>query len=139
MTDAHLAPSLAGMVGVRRHKRVLGWIAIVALVSNVLAAGLLAPSIAASPVDDLLGPLVICTADGAKMVPGNGGSRRHNPSDHCPDCVTVKPFAFAAALADTAIAFPLQPAARLVRLPSRSPAVHVSLGGIRSRAPPLFV
>ena len=139
MTDAHAAPSLAGMGGVRRHKRVLGWIAIVALVSNVLTAGWLAPSMAASPVDDLLGPLVICTADGAKMVPGNGGSGRHAPSDHCPDCVTVKPFAFAVALADTAIAFPLQPAAMLARLPSRSPAVHVSLGGIRSRAPPLFV
>jgi len=127
------------MVGVRRHKRVLGWIAIVALVSNVLAAGLFAPSIAASSVDDLLGPLVICTADGAKVAPGNGGSGRHAPSDHCPDCVTVKPFAFAVALAETAIAFPPQPAARLARLPSRSPAVHVSLGGIRSRAPPLFV
>ena len=30
--------SLAGMGGVRRHKRVLGWIAIVALLSNVLTA-----------------------------------------------------------------------------------------------------
>jgi hypothetical protein len=127
------------MVGVRRHKRVLGWIAIVALVSNVLTAGLLAPSMAASAIDDVLGPLVICTADGAKMMPGNGGSGRHNPSDHCPDCVTVKPFAFAVVLADMAIAFPPQPAARPARLSSRSPAVHVSLGGIRSRAPPLFV
>jgi hypothetical protein len=139
LTDAHLAPSLAGMVGVRRHKRVLGWVAIIALVSNVLTAGLLTPSKAASSVDDLLGPLVICTADGAKVAPGNGGSGGHAPSDHCPDCVTVKPFAFAVALADTAIAFPLQPAARPARVPSRSPAVHVSVGGIRSRAPPLFV
>jgi DUF2946 family protein len=127
------------MVGVRRHKRVLRWLAIVALLSNVLTAGLLAPSMAASPVNDLLGPLVICTADGAKTVPGNGGSGRHAPSDHCPDCVTVKPFAFAVAVVVTAIAFPPQPAAKPARVQSRSPAVHVSLGGIRSRAPPLFV
>jgi Protein of unknown function (DUF2946) len=127
------------MVGVRRHKRVLGWLAIIALLSNVLTAGLLAPSMAAAPVDDVLGPLVICTADGAKMVPGNGGSGRHAPSDHCPDCVTVKPFAFAVAVVETAIAFPPQSVARPARVESRSPAVHVSLGGIRSRAPPLFV
>jgi hypothetical protein len=139
LTDTHAAPSLAGMVGVRRHKRVLGWVAIVALLSNVLTAGLLASSMAASPVDDVLGQLVICTADGAKVAPGNGGSGRHAPSDHCPDCVTVKPFAFTVAVVVTAIAFPPQPAARPARVPSRSPAVHVSLGGIRSRAPPLFV
>ena len=126
------------MAGVRRHKRVLGWIAIIALLTNVLAAGSLLPSMAASPVDDVLGPLVICTADGAKVAPGSGGSGRHAPSDHCPACVTVKPFVLAVALVLTAIAFPLSPAARPARLQSRSPAVHVSLGGVRSRAPPLF-
>ena len=104
----------------------------------MLVAGSHAPSMAASPVDDVLGSLVICTADGAKVVPGSGGSGRHVPSDHCPDCVTVKQFAFAIAVVVTAIAFPPQPAATPPRLPSRSPAVHVSLGGVRSRAPPLF-
>jgi hypothetical protein len=126
------------MVGVRRHRRVLSWIAIVALLSNVLAAGSLVPSMAASLVDDVLGPFVICTADGAKTAPGNGGSGRHAPSDHCPACLTVKQFVLAVALALTAIAFPLPLVARPVRLQSRSPAVHVSLGAVRSRAPPLF-
>jgi len=126
------------MVGVRRHKRVLSWIAIIALLSNVLAAASLVPSMAASPVDDVLGPLVICTADGAKTAPGNGGSGKHTASDHCPDCVTVKPFVLAIALVLTPVVFPLSPAARPARLQSRSPAVHVSLGGVQSRAPPLF-
>jgi amino acid transporter len=126
------------MGGVRRHKRVLGWIAIIALLSNVLAAGSLVPSMAASLVDDVLGPFVICTADGAKAAPGNGGSGRHAPSDHCPACVTVKQSVLAVAFVFTAIAFSLAPASRPARLQSRSPAVHVSLGGIRSRAPPLF-
>ena len=126
------------MGGLRRHKGALGWIAIIALLSNVLAASSLVSSMATVPVDDVLGPLVICTADGAKQAPGHGGSGRHAPSDHCPACVTVKPFVLAVVLILTGIDFPLSPASRPTRLQSRSPAVHLSLGGIRSRAPPLF-
>jgi len=126
------------MFAVRRHKRILGWIAIVALLSNVLASPSLAPATTASLVDDVLGPLVICTADGAQAAPGHGGSGGHAPANHCPACVTVAQFVLAVAIILTAIAFSLPPAARPTRLQLRSPAVHVSLGGVRSRAPPLF-
>jgi amino acid transporter len=126
------------MAGARRHKRILGWLAIIALLSNVLASPSLVPSMAASFVDDVLGQLVICTADGAKTTPGHGGSGGHAPANHCPACVTVAQFVLAVAIILTAIAFALSPAARPTRLQLPSPAVHVSLGGVRSRAPPLF-
>jgi Protein of unknown function (DUF2946) len=126
------------MAGARRHKRILGWLAIIALLSNVLASSSLVPSMAASLVDDVLGQLVICTADGAKTTPGHGGSGQHAPADHCPACVAVKQFVLAVALVLTAVAFSLSPAARPTRLLRHSPAVHLSLGGVGSRAPPLF-
>ena len=93
------------MFGARRHKRILGWIAIIALLSNVLASPSLVPSMAASLVDDVLGPLVICTADGAQAAPGHGGSGGHAPANHCPACVTVAQFVLAVAIILTAIAF----------------------------------
>src|SRR5262245_42557676 len=99
------------MVGVRRHKRILGWLAIIALLSNVLASPSLVPSMAASLVDDVLGPLVICTADGAKAAPGHGGAGGQMPANHCPACVTVVQFVLAVAIILTAIAFSLSPAA----------------------------
>ena len=104
----------------------------------MLASPSLAPATTASLLDDVLGPLVICTADGAQAAPGHGGSGGHAPANHCPACVTVAQFVLAVAIILTAIAFSLPPAARPTRLQLRSPAVHVSLGGVRSRAPPLF-
>lgn len=121
----------------RRHRRVPGWLAIFALLSNVLAMALLAPAAAAPLVDDILGPLVICTADGAKTsLPHDGGSGGQTPSNHCPACLTVAPYALAVAIVLTAIVFPQPHAAKPTRLQSRSPAVQLALGGVRSRAPP---
>lgn len=125
----------------RRHRRVPGWLAVLALLSNLLTMALLAPAAAAGArahVDEILGPLVLCTADGAKTaVPDGGGSGGRTPSDHCRACLTVAPYALAVAIVLTAIDFPKPPAARPAVLQSRSPAAHLARGGIRSRAPPL--
>ena len=138
LTAAQAPPSLAGMLRLRRHKRVLGWLAAIALLGNMLVAALLVPSMATALVDDVLGPIVICTADGAKGAPeGGSGSGGHAPSNHCPACVTVAQFALVVAIVLTAVVFPLLPAARPARLQACSLALHLSLGGIRSRAPPL--
>jgi hypothetical protein len=113
----------------------MGWLAAVALLSNMLAMAFLAPSTAVALVDDALGPVIICTADGAKTAPGEGGG--HSSSQHCPACTLLAPFAHAVAIAVTAANFPPPLSARpALQLPP-SPAVHLSLGGIRSRAPPL--
>lgn len=123
------------MRGVRRHKRAWAWLAIIALLSNMLVA--LAPSKAASLVDEILGPLVICTADGAKTAQGDGGSGRHAPPDHCPTCTLLAQFVLAVAVILTAVAFPVLAAAIPTPTGSGPLALHLSLGGIRSRAPPL--
>lgn len=123
------------MRGVRRHQRAWAWLATIALLSNVLVA--LAPSKAASLVDDILGPLVICTADGAKTAQNRGGTDRHTPSEHCPACTLLAQFVLAVTIILTAIAFPALADAIPTPTGSGLLALHLSLGGIRSRAPPL--
>jgi hypothetical protein len=125
----------------RKYKRCLAWLGIMALLGNVMAGAFgYAPARKMVPlVDEVLGVLIICTADGAKDGSHGGGSPIHNPADHCPACVTVAKVALAVALVLLAvIAFPLPVAARPVPIRSRPLAPHLSLGGIGSRAPPLF-
>jgi hypothetical protein len=124
----------------RKSRRGWAWLGIMALLGNVMVGAFgYAPAKKMVPVvDEILGALVICTSDGAKDA-SHGGSPIHNPSDHCPACVTLAKVALAAALILLAvIAFPLPVAARLVPARSRRPAPRLSLGGIGSRAPPLF-
>jgi hypothetical protein len=104
----------------------------------------MAPARAVVPVHDILGPLVICTEHGPQSVPdgavpGSGGEgQRGGKSGHCTACTLLAGLALAVALVFAAVAFPVrifypfQSAARTL-------ADHLSLGGIRSRAPPLSV
>ena len=125
------------MAGLRRHRRVTGWFAALALLGNMLAMAFVGPSAAVTRVDDLLGTVVICTADGAKVLPGEGPD--HSRAQHCPACTLLAPVALAVAIAFITIDFPPALSTRPTILQPRAPAVHVSLGGIRSRAPPLSV
>jgi hypothetical protein len=115
---------------------VLSWLAAIALLGNALAMTVLVPSTAVALLDDILGPVVLCTADGAKTVPG-GGSGGHAPSQHCPACVTTAQFVFAVVLVLSAIAFPVLSTQRPAPLQSCASALHLGRGGIRPRAPPL--
>ena len=125
----------------RKYRRCFAWLGIIALLGNVMAGAFgYAPAKKLMPVvDEVLGVLIICTSDGA--VEGSHGSRSpiHNPADHCPACVTIAKVALAVALVLLAvIAFPLPVAGRPVPERSRPPVPHLCLGGIGSRAPPLF-
>jgi DUF2946 family protein len=122
----------------RRHKRILAWLAIVALLGNAVVAALyFAPARAAPLVDSILGPLVICTSHGTETVPPDGGSSPHSPSDHCPACTLVAKIALVVTVVLLATAaLPALPAVRPVPVRSRRLAVHLGPGGIRSRAPP---
>jgi hypothetical protein len=123
---------------IRRHKRIVAWLAIVGLVSHSLLAALyLAPSKVAPLVDEIFGSLVICTSHGAATAPDDGGSNPYSPSEHCAACVLIAKIAVVIAVIMAAMAFPVRLAVRPVPIPVRSLAVHLSLGGIRSRAPPL--
>ena len=118
----------------------LSWLAAIALLGNVLAMAFLVSATAAALVDDVLGPVVLCTADGAKTVPGGGsGSGGHAPSNHCPACVTTAQFVLAVVLVLSPIAFPAQSTQGPGPRHSRALAVHLGRGGIRPRAPPLSV
>jgi hypothetical protein len=120
-----------------RHRRLVAWLAIVALLCNALAV--FAPAKAAHVVvDDLLGPMVICASDGAAALVADDGTQApaHSRSSHCPDCTLVKHvvLAFAAPISE----FPAPPRGvrKLGYSPPASVASHLSRGGIRSRAPP---
>src|SRR5262245_24400419 len=131
-------------MGSRRDRaRVMGWLGVAAVLSNLLAGVLcIAPSKAVSPVDDIYGPLVLCTEHGPQAVPGGdpagggGQDQRDGKSSHCTACTLLAGLTLAVALAVAAVVFP----ARIfhpIRFAARTLADHLSLGGIRSRAPPL--
>ena len=125
----------------RKLKRYAAWLGIIALLGNVMAGafGYVPAKKMAPVVDEILGVLVICTADGTQDASHGGGSPIHNPADHCPACVMLAKVALATALILLAvIAFPLPVAPRPVPIRSRRLAPRLSLGGIGSRAPPLF-
>jgi hypothetical protein len=106
----------------------------VALLCNVLATFIVCarPALA----DGALASIVICTASGAKSVPAEGDAGDKFAAGHCPAC-SVAQFVLAVTVAITAAPLPLAAAdARAPCVSSQLP-VHLSLGGIRSRAPPL--
>jgi hypothetical protein len=123
----------------RRHKFGLGILGVIAILSNVLAGALCHMPKAAGLVDDILGPLVICTADGASAVPhGGSGPEPDKRADQCATCTLLAGFALLVTLVFAAVAFPAWSVAYRLRTGVRTLADHLSLGGIRSRAPPLF-
>jgi Protein of unknown function (DUF2946) len=126
----------------RERPRVMGWLGVVAVLGNLLASVLcVAPAKAIAPIDDLIGPLVLCTEHGPQAVPGNnapggGGDQGDGKSSHCTACTLLAGLALLAAFVFAAIAFPVR-IFLPVKSAARTLADHLSLGGIRSRAPPL--
>ena len=127
----------------RERPRVMGWLGVVAVLGNLLASVLcIAPAKTVAAVDDLIGPLVLCTEHGPQTLPGtdapggSGGNQGDGRSSHCTACTLLAGLALLIAFAFAAVVFP----ARIV-LPfksrARTLADHLALGGIRSRAPPL--
>lgn len=124
------------MRGLRRHKGVLVWVAAIALLGNLLAAMTFVP-VAAALADHVLGPIVICTTDGAKALPDGGGTGKHS-HEHCGACTLhATPAKLCVALVSVAVAFPKLPASKPRPADAPPLATQLSLGGIRSRAPPL--
>ena len=103
----------------------------------------MAPARAVAAVDDILGPLVLCTEHGPQAVPGNdvsgsGQNKRDGKSGHCSACALLAGLALAFVLLVAPIAFP-EPIFRPFPSRARTLADHLGLGGVRSRAPPLPV
>jgi hypothetical protein len=118
----------------RRFRAAVAWLAVVALLGNVLGA--FAPAKAAQVVDDILGPMIICTADGAQPLHHDGPPAGHDQSGfHCSSCVLIKSPALAAEIAIQT--FPRPPRSTCVSSDApNAGAFRLSLGGIGCRAPP---
>jgi hypothetical protein len=142
------------MAATSRVRSTVALLSVLALIGNMLAGGFLhlgpaqasalgaqPPAAAASTiVDPVLGVLPICHS-GGEAIGTDGQTPAGHPgggSGHCPACTLIAKYAVALALAFEPVVFaaapllPQQPAARTQPL-----ADHLSLGGIRSRAPPL--
>jgi hypothetical protein len=127
----------------RARPHTTAWLGIVAVLSNLLASVLcVLPAKATTPIDDVLGQLVLCTEHGPQAVPGSepadgsGEDRRDGESSHCKACTLLAGLALLSALLFAGIAFP-ERVFRPFASAARTLADHLSLGGIRSRAPPL--
>lgn len=143
------------MAAASRVRSTVALLGVLALLANMLAGAFLhsaaahasiasaqAP-VSAAPaaiVDPVLGVLPLCHAD-VETAAANGQAPGGHPggsgAGHCPACTLIAKYAVAVALAFQPVTFPIalrpsQPAARVQPL-----ADHLSLGGIRSRAPPL--
>ncbi len=128
-----------------RHVRFsVALLSVLALVGKVLAGAFChVPAVQAgangdSIFDPVLGLISICHP-GADAAPASGdGPQPDAGHDHCKACTLLGGLALAIALVFAAVVFPV----RVVhlRLPDglRTLADHLSLGGIRSRAPPLI-
>jgi hypothetical protein len=114
------------------------WIAVLAVLGNVLAGALgHVPARGAASLDDMFGAHLMCTGDAAQTQAPGGGQDPDGKTAHCSLCTLLAGFTLAIALAFAAIAFPATSIFHPLRFDLTTLAEHLSLGGIRSRAPPL--
>jgi hypothetical protein len=126
------------MGAIRQQRTLIAWIAIVALLGNVVA-GLFCASTGPVAVDDpssLLG--VLCTSHGEDTAPNDGGMQPP-PTKPCQICITVASFVLVYALVALALLMPL-PVSLRNAFPSLPPLLSaIRSGALGSRAPPLPV
>jgi hypothetical protein len=118
-----------------RHKRAGASLAVIALLGNLLA--ILLVCVTAPNVDGFWGPRVICTANGANALPPDPGGPCK--SKHCPGYIPVVDFIPNIFISLIAAAFPPSNASGGLSLNALLLPLHLALGGIHSRAPPLTV
>ena len=116
--------------------RVAAWLALVALVGNVLAAAFCHPPAKQAPLDypaDLLGAFVICSGahEGADT-----GKPPDTPTKPCQICITVAALGLVIALAIVALLFPAT-RARWIAISFAATFSNCFKRAGLSRAPPL--
>ena len=123
------------MRALRRHKCPFTLLGVIALLCNVVAALLCCTH--SSLVDSPFGSgRFICAADGAKSLPAHRNSQEHFTIGHCPACTPAQ-FVFDVSIVLIAAEFPISIARARVSSAISLLPLHLSLGGIQSRAPPL--
>ena len=125
---------------VRLYRRAFALLAMLALVANVVATAIchVPAASAGGLVDDILGPLTICTTDGTGNIVHGGPEPGGKKADSgCTFCTLWKTFALTIALAFAAIVFPVTIVPAPLGHRVATLAEHLSRGSVRSRAPPL--
>ena len=125
---------------VRLYQRAFAVLAMLALVANVVATAIchVPAASAGGLVDDILGPLTICTTDGTGNIVHGGPEPGGKKADSgCTFCTLWKTFALTIALAFAAIVFPVTIVPAPLGQRVATLAEHLSRGSVRSRAPPL--
>ena len=119
----------------RRNKRPFTLLGIIALLCNVLV--LLPCCTQSSLADDpFASNLVICAANGAKSLPADRDSNEHVTVGYCV-AYTSAQFVLDVSIVLAPAEFPILLAHGLVPSAISLLPLHLSLGGIQSRAPPL--
>ena len=123
------------MRALRRHKRPFTLVGIMALLCNVLV--LLLCCTQSSPADSPFGSsLVICAANGAKSLPADRNSKEHVTIGYCVACAPAQ-FVLDVSIVLPPAEFPIPVARAHVSSAISLLPLHLGLGGIQSRAPPL--
>lgn len=140
LTRAPCPDSLPAMNFARRHRRGLALLAALAVALNALAGAFhVRPLAAAGLVDEILGPLTICSSAASEPVsPAHGKlPEKSNRLGDCPLCLRASAALLLPASPEVAppeFALPAILALSYERWPAL--ANHLGRGGVRSRAPP---
>jgi hypothetical protein len=120
-----------------KHRRAIGWLALVAMLGNLLVA--FAPANIAAPGEHTLGPMPICSSSGAQIVPYEEDvPDPESPSGrHCLVCRLSQSVTFVVAELSTESSSRVQDVPRPRRDQAPRVTEQLCLGGVGSRAPPL--
>jgi hypothetical protein len=126
---------------IRRYRGFAAWLAVFALLANVVAAAICHPPSSGlkPPADypvELLGAFVICSGAHDASADDNGKAP-DSPTKPCQICITVAALGFAIALAVIALLFPPVPQPRRAFSFAATFAELFRRGSLGSRAPPL--
>jgi hypothetical protein len=127
------------MGGIRRHRKIIAWVAIMGLIGNLVAAMLCcvpANGAFADAADALLGPAVICS-DHPAATSATVDDTDSPPIASCPLCLTAAAVALVFALAAIILLMPLPARGWIAFVCATTPADALRRTGLGSRAPPL--
>ncbi len=128
------------MGGLRRHRTLIGWVAVVALLGNVIGGAFCSMPAKAGPFDyppELAGVMVICTEHGVQTLASGLDDEQQKPSKLCQLCLAAAGFAVVLAFAALGIRIPLPTDRRIAIDFIPTFAGRLRRAGLGSRAPPL--
>jgi hypothetical protein len=128
------------MAAIRHRKALFVWLAIAALLGNVVTGIICSGPTKRQSIDypsDLLGALIICSEHGAQVLPSDDGDNPELPTKPCQICMTAVGFAFILVLAAMSVLVLVARDRRIIFDFIATFADAIRRAGLGSRAPPL--